>query len=207
MMPLLLCARAATTLARLPHYLARVAATPALLCLVFACQALPPALPQSPHIAGTHSGPAAILGDTLSLVASPAAVSFALKSSGVANGSSPIVITTTYSGVSLLSSLSLYASFTSATSALSGGNPVAAIPASCILGQVTTGLPVIYTPFTQSDTLGTPGASLQLFQLVTLLSLSGQRSDSLNLQINLTTQRQLPAATYAGVLSLQLQAF
>ena len=101
--------------------------------------------------------------------------------------------------------------FASATAALTGtGSSPATIPTSEVLGQVTTGTPATYTAFTQTPAtgaLGTAGASLVLFtQGITGTNRAASRNDNLNLQINLTSQPQLPADTYTGTLNLQAQA-
>ncbi|HWB32197.1 MAG TPA: hypothetical protein VG714_03395 [Acidobacteriaceae bacterium] len=150
--------------------------------------------------------PELTLGDTLTVTASPGAVSFTLVPGGIATGSSSVTVTTNWTGISLLSSVRLYGSFSSATTALSGGTPVSYIPSSAVLGKVATGTPTTYTPFTQTNPLGGAGASLLLFSQTSILSLSGNRSDNLDLEINLTSLPQLPAATYTGVLTLQAQA-
>jgi hypothetical protein len=147
------------------------------------------------------------VGDSLTVVASPGLVTFALVSHGVATGSATVVATTTWSGVSLLSSLNVYAFFSSATAALSGGTPVSHIPSSCVLVKDSSGIPTGYTAFTQSSPLGGTGASVQLFSQSSLLSLGGTHTDNLMLEINLTSLPQLPAATYSGALTIQAQAF
>ena len=148
--------------------------------------------------------PQLTLGDTLTLTASPSAINFALVSKGVALGSSPIVVTTTWSGISLLSSVNLYAYFSSSTAALSGSSPIVNIPTANVLGKDTSGIPTAFTQFTQTTPIA--GASLHLYSITSILSLGGSHVDNLSLEIDLTTLPQLPAATYSGVLLLQAQA-
>ncbi len=150
---------------------------------------------------------------TLTVSATPTSVSFALVKGGTASASAPIVITTTLYGVSALSSLTLYGYFSTSSAALTDGRATPDnIPASAILGEVPTGTPTSYTPFTQSDAVGTAGATLQLFSTSSLLSLGCLpvtavcRSDSLSLEISLASLPQLPAGTYTGTLILQAQA-
>ena len=162
---------------------------------------------QAVRLTPTRAKPLVTVGDTITLSASPTAVRFALVPAGSAPGSTAVVITTSYSGVSLLSSFSLYGFFSSATAALTGGTPVSSIPSSCVLGLAPTGSVPSYTAFTQSDALGAPGAGLQLYQANSILGLSGSRTDSLSLEINLLSIPQLPAASYSGVLTLEVQAF
>jgi hypothetical protein len=144
---------------------------------------------------------------TLSVAALPSAVNFTLVPGGVANGQSTVAITTTWSGLALISSATLSAYFMIPAQALSGGTPVAYIPSSCIFGKVPTGIPTTFTAFTGTAPLGSPGGGLQLFSQSSILSLGWSRIDTLSFQINLTSLPQLPAATYTGVLILQAQAF
>jgi hypothetical protein len=144
---------------------------------------------------------------SLTVSASPSLVNFALTPSAVVLGSSPIVVTTSWSGVSLLSELNVYAYFTSSIAALSGGSPVVNIPSSCVLGMDPSGIPTGFTAFTQSNSVGGAGAGLQLASLSSLLILgTSSHTDNLSLEINLKTMPQLPAAVYTGVLILQAQA-
>jgi len=150
----------------------------------------------SPHIT---------IGDSVTVTATPSAVSFQLVAGGVALASNPIVVTTAWSGISLLSSVNVYAYFGSSTAALSGSSPIVNIPSSLISGKDATGIPTSFTPFSQAVPVA--GASLQLYSLSSLLSLGGSHTDTLTLQIDLTTLPQLPAAVYTGVLYFQAQAF
>ncbi len=147
---------------------------------------------------------------SLSITASPSSVSFSLVAKGIASGSSAISITTTWGKSSCTSSctINLYAYFSSATEALSGDrSPVVDIPSSEVLGQVPTGSPTTFTAFTQSNPLGGAGASLKLFtQSFTRQTGGGSRTDSLNLEINLASQPQLPAGSYSGTLYIQAQS-
>jgi len=146
---------------------------------------------------------------SLTVAASPAFVTFRLLSKGLATGSSAVAVTTTWGGnVCLLTcTIRLYAYFSSATAALSGGSPVVNIPSSSVLGQMPTGTPTAYTAFTQSNPLGGAGASLLLFtQTYLAIAPAGNRTDALNLQINLASQPQLPAGTYSGTLFIQAQS-
>jgi hypothetical protein len=144
---------------------------------------------------------------SLTVSASPTAVSFALVHGGAATASAPVAVTTSYvSAVSLNGSLTLYAYFSSPTSALTGGAPSSSIPSSDIFGQVTTGTPTSYTAFSQTTPYS--GASgLQLFNTTTIAFPTASRTDNLNLKIDLTATPQLPAATYTGTLTLEAQSF
>jgi hypothetical protein len=78
-----------------------------------------------------------------------------------------------------------------------------------VSGQVPSGSPAAFRAFTQTGAPGAPGASLLLYtQSSVLLNLvTGSRTDSLSLEIHLSTRPQLPAATYTATLSLQAQSF
>jgi hypothetical protein len=157
------------------------------------------------RVRALRAKPSLILGDTLTVTALPAAVSFALVSKGIAPGSGAVAITTTWTGLSLFSSMTLSGYFASASQALTSG--AANIPSSAVLGKVPTGSPTSFTAFTQSPPLGPAGAGLLLYSQAALLSLGGTRTDSLSLEIDLTSLPQTPAGTYSGTLILQAQAF
>ena len=161
---------------------------------------------QAVRVGSRGARPQLTLLDTITVTASPASVSFALVSRGTATGSSPIAVTSNWSGNSLLGSLDLYGYFASASPALSGGTPVASIPSSDVFGQCPTGIPTTFTAFTQTTPFS-GAAGLHIYSNSSILSLGGGRTDSLNLMINLTSLPQQPAATYIGVLVLQAQAF
>jgi hypothetical protein len=153
----------------------------------------------------------ATLPESLTIAATPSAVTFNLVAGSTANGSVPVAITTTWVLNGSRTSVTLTGWFSSASQALAGtGSSPAYIPTSEIYGQVTTGAPTSYTAFTQTTTgsaLGVSGASLVLFQsAISGTNRSFTRNDNLNLQINLTGQPQLPADTYSGTLNLQAQA-
>lgn len=142
---------------------------------------------------------------TLSISVTPSQVHFNLVARGTAIGNCPVNITTMWSGATLGSGISLYGSFASSSAAMSGTVSSAALPSSVISGQMSTGLPTTYTPFSQTNPLGTAGASLKLFSQTVTGSGSGSRTDALSLSINLSTLRQLPADTYTGTLTIQAQ--
>jgi hypothetical protein len=154
----------------------------------------------------------ATLPESLTISATPSAVTFNLVAgSATNNGSAPVAITTSWVLNGSRSTVTLTGWFSSATQAMAGtGSSPAYIPTSEILGQVTTGAPTTYTAFTQTPTggaLGVSGASLVLFQAaIDGTSRNVTRTDNLNLQINLASQTQLPADTYTGTLNIQAQA-
>lgn len=146
---------------------------------------------------------------SLSISVTPSDVSFQLVSKGVATGSVPVEITTSWGGTLCLltCTINVYGYFTSANAALSGGSPIVNIPSSEVLGQVTTGIPTSYTAFTQSNPFGGAGASLELVsQSFFIISGGSSRTDPLQLEIDLTNQPQLPAGSYSGTLYIQAQS-
>jgi hypothetical protein len=184
---------------------------PGALLLIMAMALLPRSMRAQALLVGGRGAKPEIAVTSLTVTASPSLVSFQLHSKGTATGSSPISITTKY-GVSVClatCNINLYAYFGSAAAALSGGTPTVNIPSSDVLGQVPTGTPTAFTAFTQSGPVGGAGASLLLFSQSFLLStlLAGNRTDSLSLEIDLSTLPQLPAATYSGTLYIQAQSF
>jgi len=158
------------------------------------------------HPARSRPAPQLTLTGTITVTAMPATVNFTLVSGGTAQASSGISIDTSWSVLGVITSLSLYAAFSSSTAALTnGGTPASVIPSSAVYGQVTTGAPTSYTAFTQTAPIGAAGAGLTLFTQTQLLSLIGDRTDVLNLEINLSSLPSLPAGTYTGTLTLQAQ--
>ncbi len=149
----------------------------------------------------------ATLSETITVAATPSTVNFTLVAGGTATGSAPVAVTTTWVLASGRANVVLDAYFASSTAALSGGTPTVNIPSSEVSGQVTTGTPTSFTAFTQTAALGTAGAGLTLFtQALTSSNRASTRTDNLNLEINLASQAQLPAATYTGTVTIQAQA-
>jgi hypothetical protein len=150
----------------------------------------------------------ATLGESLTVAATPSAVAIPLVSGGVATGTSPVAITTTWVLSASRTTVTLVGYFASATVALTDGAATPDnIPASEVLGQMTTGTPTSFTAFTQTAPLGTPGAGLTLFtQGLSAANRTANRTDNLSLEINLASQPQLPAGSYTGTLNIQAQA-
>lgn len=149
---------------------------------------------------------------SLSVTVSTPSVSFQLQTGKVAVGTPTLSVTTMWGSANCkltkICTINMYGYFSSATAALSGGSPVAHIPSSEVLGEMTTGLPTTYTSFTQSGPFGGAGASLELFtDSMTARTRGGSRTDSLNLEINLAGQPELPAGTYTGTLWLIAESF
>ena len=149
----------------------------------------------------------ATLGESLTVAATPSAVTIPLVSGGTATGTSPVAITTWVLSATR-TAVTLVGYFSSATVALTDGAATPDnIPASEVLGQMTTGTPTSFTAFTQTAPLGAAGAGLTLFtQGLSPTNRTANRTDNLNLEINLASQPQLPAGTYTGTLNIQAQA-
>jgi hypothetical protein len=150
----------------------------------------------------------ATLNESLTVAATPSNVNFTLVSGSTATGSAPVAMTTSWILKNSRTTVSLIGYFSSASAALSDGATTPTnIPTSEVLGQVTTGTPTSFTAFTQTAALGPAGAGLTLFtQSISGTNRAASRNDNLNLEINLTSQPQLPAGTYTGTLNLQAQA-
>jgi hypothetical protein len=135
-------------------------------------------------------------------------VSIPLVSGGTATGTSPVAITTTWVLSATRTAVTLVGYFASSSAALTdGASTPDNIPASEVLGQMTTGTPTSFTAFTQTAPLGPAGAGLTLFtQNLSGTNRATNRTDNLNLEINLASQPQLPAGSYTGTLNIQAQA-
>src|ERR1700678_80487 len=106
----------------------------------------------------------ATLGESLTGAATPSAVAIPLVAGGTATGTSPVAITTTWVLSASRTAVTLVGYFASATVALTDGATTPDnIPASEVLGQVTTGTPTSFTAFTQTAPVATAGAGLTLF--------------------------------------------
>jgi hypothetical protein len=143
-----------------------------------------------------------VLFGAVSVSASPGSLNFALTPHSVAQASTPVEITTTWELVGIAPSLDLYAYFGSPAAALSDERtPPDNIPASAVLGQMTTGVPVTFTPFTEAIPESTAG--LVLLRGAAASNFFGSRTDALRLEINLADLPALPAGSYNGTLTLK----
>ncbi len=179
----------------------------AILFVVLLCLISSVARAQAVRVRSTQLSPDESVS-SLSISATPSLVLFSLVPRGVAPGSSAVAITTTWGGSLCLftCSINVYAYFASPTAALSGGSPIVDIPSSAVLGEVPTGTPTSFTPFTQTSPFG-GAAALELFsQSWVLYAGAGSRTDALDLEINLASLPQLPAGTYSGTLFIQAQS-
>lgn len=148
----------------------------------------------------------AVVQSSLSISVSASNVNFNLvPGSGPTAGVPTVTVSTNWTlhpGGS--PTLSLYGYFASSTAALSNGGGLN-IPSANVLAGVNGGAPAA---FNQTGPFGAGGASLQIYSLViTGVNKNSSRNDTLDLYINLTSQPNLPAGTYTGLLNLQAQAF
>lgn len=154
----------------------------------------------SSNIAGVNLS--AILGDSISVSASPGLVNFALVSNGVATGSTTVTVNSGWI-LGHPATISSYAYFSNSTAALTDGAGHN-IPSSSVSGNVDGGSFQTFTgacPFSANTcvqiwTKHVPSAGIKL---------TGSRNDTLQLQIS-TVGLSLQAGTYTGVLHIQAQA-
>jgi hypothetical protein len=147
----------------------------------------------------------ALVQDYIAVNVNVAAVNFFLvPGTGPTAGAPVVTVTTTWNmNPGNKPTLSLYGYFASSAAALTSGAGNN-IPSANVLASVNGGAPAA---FLQSGPFGAAGASLQIFSLVISgLNKNGTRNDTLNLLINLTSQPNLPAGVYSGVLNLQARA-
>ena len=144
----------------------------------------------------------AILGDSISVAASPGLVNFNLVGSGVSTGNPAVTITTAWV-LGHPATISTYSYFSNSASALTDGAGHN-IPTSSVSGNVDGGGFTRFTgacPFSANTCVRiwnqhVPGPGLKL---------TGTHNDTLQLQIS-TVGLTLPAGTYTGVLHIQAQA-
>lgn len=144
---------------------------------------------------------------TLSIaITSGTSMNFTLLQGAIANGSTAAAITSSWNvNPGQTGTIALYGYFSTPSAALTG--TVGNIAATYVEGRVTTGTPVTYTAFTQTNPIGPAGGSLQLFsETITGVNKSKTRTDNLNVRINLTTSPALPAGNYVGTLRIQARA-
>jgi hypothetical protein len=149
---------------------------------------------------------AASLTESLSVSAGAGPVNFTLVPNGIAPGSAPVAIQTSWVLKPSRTAVTLVGYFDSVNALTDAGPPVANIDVANVEGRVATGTPTTFTAFTQSPTvgIGTAGASLELFS-ETIIGNNKQktRTDNLELRINLTGPVQQPAGNYTGILRIQ----
>lgn len=145
----------------------------------------------------------AVLAESLTVGAAPGNVNFALAAAGVANGSAPVTITTTWVLAPTRTSVGVYGYFTSNAAALTDGTNN--IPSANVSGQVNGGG---FNAFTGASPFSANASLTILNQAIgagNYNNSAAPASDTLDLRID-TTGLGLPASTYTGVLHIQAQA-
>lgn len=141
------------------------------------------------------------LAQSLSVTLLPGAVSFTLANNSATNaGSTSLAVTTLWTLQPSGRTISVYAYFPSATAALTPANAsnTTTIPATRVEASVNGGA---HAPLSDSVPFGGVGAGrLLATQVITTLTGSSQRSDTLALNINLNSYR-IPADTYGSFAS------
>ena len=129
----------------------------------------------------------------------------AVTDNAVNNFPAPIVINTDWNvRANQTNTLNLVAYFTLPAQAMVGGTTQ--IPSSRMQGRMTTGIPTAFTAFTQNGLggVGTAGGSLRLFSLnITNGNRRTNRTDNLDLRLNLVGFPPLAAGAYTGVLNIR----
>jgi hypothetical protein len=143
----------------------------------------------------------AVLTTSLTVSAAPGLVNFALPPNGVANGSSTINITTSWTLSPSTGRVTVWAYFATAASALSDGAGDN-IPSSSVSGSPDGGA---FTPFTGAGPFAANSSLRIVFFRVLGFNRTGTRSDTLDMQIS-TAGLNLPAGTYSGTLHIQAHA-
>jgi hypothetical protein len=146
----------------------------------------------------------AVLSPSLTVALSGNAVNFSMTPGNANNpGSTSITATTSWAVNNAIGFVSLYAFFASSTSALtngSGGN----IPSADFQISDNAGA---FNALTSTVPFGGANAGLRVGRtLIFFTNMSGQRTDVMNFNINLSSVPSLPAGNYTGTLTLQAQA-
>jgi hypothetical protein len=141
------------------------------------------------------------LAESLTVVAGPGTVNFALVPNGSAAGSAPVSITTTWALGKTRTGVKLYAYFSSATALTDGAGDN--IPTSSVTGSINGGAAAAFTTVTPFGANGLAAIFTAAIGAGTFNSSHGP--DTIGLTIN-TTGLALPAATYTGTLNIQAQA-
>jgi hypothetical protein len=141
----------------------------------------------------------AVLGEAITVSAGPATVNFVLVPNGVANGSAPVSITTTWALATTRTDVNLYAYFSTADALTDGaGNN---IPTANVGGSVNSGPSGTFTNVTP---FGANGMAV-FTQALGAGTYNANRADTIDLTID-TAGLGLPSATYTGTLNIQAQA-
>ena len=148
----------------------------------------------------------ASLAETLSVtLTGVSTVNFTLAPGAAAAGDNPVGIQSSWVLKPGKTEVKVVGYFDTTNALTDTADPTNHIASSTVFGRVTTGVPGSFTAFTGSVAgIGTAGASLLLLDVpINGLNKNITRTDSLDLQIDLTGAPQQPAGTYAGVLRIQ----
>lgn len=122
---------------------------------------------------------------------------------------SAVSITTEWQVAATVSVVDLVGYFSNPMAALSG--PTYDIPSGRMNGRMLTGSATTFAPFDGAAVagVGTPGATLHLFRqsIIAPVNGVGQRTDDLELQLDLRGLPKLPSGTYRGTLTLRAVAY
>ena len=117
----------------------------------------------------------------------------------------PVRVNTQWSTTQFIGTVDLVGYFTAPVAALSNGTTN--LGSGLIEGRMTSGRVGAFTPFTQGPVAGqgVAGGTLHLFRQFVLFPFNhnGQRTDDLDLRLNLQGQPALPPGTYSGTLTLR----
>ena len=121
----------------------------------------------------------------------------------------PVTVTTQWQLSSIVTLIDLVGYFAAPASAISNGS--FNVPSSRMEGRMVTGRAATYTPFTQQPLAGTgtPGGTLHLYRQLIILPINGQgqRTDVLDLRLNLLGAPSLAPGTYRGTLTLRAVSY
>ncbi|MCC6318223.1 MAG: hypothetical protein IT361_11085 [Gemmatimonadaceae bacterium] len=121
----------------------------------------------------------------------------------------PVSITTQWNLVSLVTLIDVVGYFAAPSSALVNGG--AAIPSSRVEGRMVSGRVPTFTAFTQAPVFGSgsAGGTLHLVRQPVILGWNNrsQRTDQLDLRLNLAGAPALVPGTYTGTLTLRAVAY
>jgi hypothetical protein len=122
---------------------------------------------------------------------------------------SPVQVSTQWSVTSLITNLDLIAYFSAPASALTNGTTN--LGSSLVEGRMPSGRVSAFTPFTHGPVggFGVAGGTLHLFRQLIISPSNGigQRTDRLDLRLNLKGQPALSPGTYTGTLTLRATVY
>jgi hypothetical protein len=164
------------------------------------------ALPARAQVRNSAASPIAlnaVLNQSLTVTLSGNAVNFTLAAGNANNpGSTTITATTSWTLTQTIGTVSLFAYFTSATSALTDGAGHF-IPSSSFQLSNNGGA---FNPLTNTVPFGGANAGLPVSYTLILGNNQSSRTDTMKFNINLSPLPTLAPGTYTGTLTIQAQA-